>query len=94
MGGDDGKHSDSLIDQLKICKERGFKTALYSGFTYEELDKRLLKYLDYVKVGPYIEFMGALNNCKTNQRLYTVTDGCVQEDITAKFWRHLDEYYN
>ena len=36
---------------------------------------------DYVKVGPYIEARGPLNNPNTNQRLYHHG-----EDITARFW--------
>ena len=93
MGGDDPNQVDSLIEALKICKENGFKTALYSGFTFGFITHgpQLLKLLDYIKVGPYVEEQGPLNSKTTNQRLYRLEKGYIKEDLTSRFWRTLDE---
>ena len=41
---------------------------------------------DYIKIGPYIEEYGPLNNPNTNQRMYLVDNGKLI-DITSKFWK-------
>lgn len=58
----------------------GLETALYSG--RQEVETELMAAFDYVKVGPYIEDLGPLNENTTNQRLYHRG-----EDITSRFWR-------
>lgn len=45
-----------------------------------------LQMFDYIKLGPYIEELGPLNNPNTNQRLYKV-EGNQLIDITNKFWK-------
>ena len=92
MGGDDCKQIISLIDTLKICRQRGYKTALYSGFNLSDMSYELLSLLDYVKVGPYNPELGGLKSPSTNQRLYTLENGCIKDDITYRFWRSLDEH--
>ena len=51
---------------------------------------------DYIKLGPYIEKLGGLNNPNTNQRMYkhTISEnsyieglGLCWKDITNKFWK-------
>jgi len=42
---------------------------------------------DYIKIGPYIEEKGPLNNPNTNQRLYEKV-GNNHKDITYKFWKN------
>ncbi len=67
------------------------KVGWYSG--EYELDLNLYgKYFDYIKIGPYIEELGPLNSCNTNQRLYCINKNhnCSDifiKDITYKFWR-------
>lgn len=47
---------------------------------------------DYIKVGPYINSLGGLNNPKTNQRLYKINhNGNFIEDITIKFWKQFKQ---
>ncbi len=41
---------------------------------------------NYIKVGPYIKHLGALNSPKTNQRMYKVGEKGELIDITARFW--------
>ena len=74
------------------------KTAWYTG--QESVKKSTLKYLDYVKIGPYKKEFGPLNSRTTNQRFYVVhhnrfldNNGKVQQinlliDYTNKFWKH------
>ena len=88
MCGDDPAQIDNLIRCLKICKKYNLKTALYSGYTEETFNKKVLIYLDYLKLGPYIEERGPLNNPNTNQHLYKIYRGKVVDDITYKFWNN------
>lgn len=64
------------------------KIAWYSGRAdlSEEIE---LKNFDYIKLGPYIEERGPLDNPNTNQRLYKTImtdDGPKLKDITFRFW--------
>ena len=97
MGGDS---SPSDINSLaKLIKEvfPKLKVAWYSG--RQELSSDIdLQWLDYVKLGPYIEELGPLNNKNTNQRFYIVEKlYCSNDnykydlkDITYKFWKDND----
>lgn len=69
MGGD--QHPE-LLDLLKHCKTHGLKTALYTGHT--DISDELKSYLDFYKVGQYIEECGDLTSPTTNQRFY-IRDG-------------------
>ena len=53
--------------------------AVYSGRT--EVEPEVWAAFDYVKLGPYVESLGPLNEPTTNQRLYHHG-----EDITSRFW--------
>ena len=98
MGGD--SDPESLSNLCKYIKTTyNIKTAWYSGRTYynEKLKDIILpvdnRWFDYIKLGPYIEELGPLNNPKTNQRLYLNTglsSSTYQligwKDITELFW--------
>lgn len=93
MGGDsDPKEVDHLISVIK--EYYGLKTAWYSGMPALSKDIHIRNF-SYIKLGPYIEELGPLNNRTTNQRLYKVslnsyddgTSGYELEDITFKFWK-------
>lgn len=91
MGGDDPAHVQSLKYCLEYCRKAGFKTALYTGQDYQQLDKDLLQLLNYVKVGRFIKDFGGLKQHTTNQRLYKLNRlGDIIEDLTSIFWRTLD----
>ena len=83
LGGDDEYQIDELIKCVEICKEFGVKVALYSGA--EDVPNVLWSIFDYIKVGPYVEELGALKDKTTNQRMYKKIDG-VWQDITHVFW--------
>ena len=86
MGGDvDPKTVDRLASYIK--KEyTGYKVGWYTGRTIisSVIDTRNF---DYIKVGPYIQHLGALKDRKTNQRMYRVDhEKGTMEDITSLFW--------
>lgn len=70
-----------------------YKTAWYSGREQLPLglERRLGEY-DFIKLGPYIEELGPLDNPNTNQKMYKVNKTYeeaglyVLEDITNLFW--------
>lgn len=78
----EGHDLEALKDVARHIRQAhpGMDTALYSGRT--EVEDEIFELFDYVKVGPYIEELGPLNNPGTNQRLYHH-----REDITAVFWK-------
>lgn len=84
MGGDDEKQKDSLLECIQYIKNNysNLKIALYTGA--ETVDNDILKRLDYIKVGPYIQSLGGLNKITTNQRMYKIDNG-EMKDITYRF---------
>lgn len=76
-----GEWDKDLLMFLNYIKSKGLKTALYSGV--KELDFNLIEYLDYYKIGPYIEELGGLSSVNTNQRLYKIDSDVT--DITKSF---------
>jgi len=84
MGGDaDPAEAQRLCAFIK--QEMGLRSGWWSGRPRlpEGID---LGAFDYVKTGPYIEERGGLKNPGTNQRLYRVSEGAL-EDITYRFWK-------
>lgn len=90
MGGD---QDPAEVNTLAICIRKYFpdlKIAWYSGNSNIS-NKIYLINFDYIKVGPYIEKLGGLDNPSTNQRFYKIihseaTDKMI--DITNKFWKN------
>lgn len=88
----EGHDIDSLKTLLCICKESELETCVYSGKTeYEEFIKNFPLLLDYIKLGPYVEELGGLDNPKTNQRFYKIIwkedNSAELIDITPEFWK-------
>ncbi len=86
MGGD---ASPSDVERLAMYIHSTYpdtKVGWYSG--RQTLSSNISqKNFDYIKLGPYIEHLGALKERTTNQRLYKkLADGSFQ-DITSRFWR-------
>ena len=64
------------------------KIAWYSG--RQELSKDInLNNFDFIKLGPYIEELGPLNNKTTNQKFYKIEENKLI-DITNLFWKDND----
>ena len=78
-----------LLELISIAKSKNLKVCLYTGLMLEEVRQtknQLLEVLDYIKVGRWIEELGGLNKKTTNQRLYRIKDGQL-EDITNVFYK-------
>lgn len=83
LGGDNDKEIMKSFGEF--IKSKNLKSAWYSGETELDLNE-YGKYFDFIKVGPYIESLGPLDSKTTNQRLYHIENGII-EDITYRFWR-------
>lgn len=85
MGGDaEPARINSFSARVKK-RFKGMKTAWYSGRQHLATEIEL-KNFDFIKVGPYIEENGPLTSETTNQIMYKVVDGRL-EDITNIFWK-------
>ena len=85
MGGDaDPKTVDNLAFYVKQHYPI-LKTGWYTGRTAISPDIHK-EYFDYIKVGPYLRHLGALNSPKTNQRMLRRRPDNSFEDITSHFW--------
>lgn len=85
MGGDSNPAEvNALTFYIKSIYDN-IKVAWYSGRQELSNDVNLGNF-DYIKLGPYKEEFGPLNSRTTNQRLYRVCSGKL-EDITHKFWK-------
>lgn len=87
MGGD--KEPWEVQRLAQFVKERDLKVAWYSGKQDLHEDIYMANF-DYVKLGPYVEELGPLNNKTTNQVMYKV-DRIANKpfvvDITSRFWK-------
>lgn len=93
MGGDS---DPALVNVLASFIKRYYpdlKVAWYSG-RQELSDYISIEHFDFIKLGPYIEELGPLDNPNTNQRFYRVhkkivsgIEGYELEDETYKFWK-------
>lgn len=66
---------EDLCRKLKLAKEYGYKTCLYTGLEFNELSKEILSELNYVKTGRYIEKLGGLTSKNTNQKFIELKTG-------------------
>ena len=88
MGGDLEPHYiNTLAKQIKETTD--LKVGWYSGrqLLSAEIDP---KWFDFIKIGPYVEQFGPLNNPNTNQIMYKVVHENgknVLLNITNKFWK-------
>ena len=90
MGGDqDPGEVNRLLQHLK--ENHQVHTAWYSGRV--ELSSEVnARWLDYVKIGPWMAEKGPLTSPTTNQRLYQVMHDGESDtlvDITSRFWKKL-----
>jgi len=65
------KELEIFIDYFKT----NYKIALYTGRELDFFTDSFINKLDYIKVGPYREDLGALGTETTNQTLYKNIDG-------------------
>ena len=93
MGGDSApKEINSLASYVKYVYPN-LKTAWYSGRAYISPGIELENF-NFIKIGPYLEGNGSLDNPNTNQKMYEIrkfsetTDKIGLFDITNKFWKN------
>ena len=82
MGGDNSP--DEVLHLVKFVKQFHKKTAWYSGNS--QLYDNVKQYLNYIKLGKYIEKFGGLNSSTTNQRFYRIENEKMI-DMTDKFYK-------
>ena len=89
MGGDNDCDGIRLLNSYIHDKYPDMKTCWYTGFDTKELyDKDLMDAIyefDYVKIGPYIQEKGGLDNPGTNQRFYKKNEYGILDNITTQF---------
>ena len=86
MGGDADPAAVDILAKYVQDRHHDLKTGWYTGCTAISplIDQQRF---DYIKVGPYLRHLGALDSPRTNQRMYRrCTDGSF-EDITSRFWK-------
>lgn len=67
---------------MERLKSKGYNICVYTGWELEKVPKRLLKFLNYIKTGefvnnlknPNMQFVGSLN-----QRMYFIDKGTTNE---------------
>lgn len=86
MGGDiDPVWINRLAFSVKIISDKKLKVAWYSG--NDDISKDIdFQFFDYIKIGPYIEALGPINNLNSNQRMYENVGDDFLIDITYKFY--------
>lgn len=84
LGGEWNK--EDLINKLKLAKQMGYKTCLYTGLNDVSSDIKSL--LNYLKTGPYIEELGGLNSPTTNQRFLDL----INNKILNKYFIHQEAF--
>ena len=86
MGGDGDPKGVDMLAQYIHEEHPQYKVAWYSGRL--RITSAINKAdFDYIKIGPYIQHLGALKSPTTNQRMYRKTENGDFEDITYRFWR-------
>lgn len=89
MGGD--HNLIELAELLKMVREDGLKTCLYSGADDINKFNGILDVLDFLKVGHYEEALGGLDSETTNQRFYKIQHHPITLiDQTENFRRHYE----
>lgn len=89
----DGGNIKEIAELIKYCKLNGYLTCLYTGSeNIDEIVDECEECLDFIKIGPYIEELGGLDNPNTNQHFFEIRyeydmngEGWIEyEDITYK----------
>ncbi len=79
----DGQDYHAMERCFERVQDRGFKSAIYSGYEVVAYD---VTHLDYIKIGKYKKDLGGLDKPTTNQRFYSIKDQ-ILSDQTHRFWR-------
>ncbi len=90
MGGDADPAAVDILVKYVQDHHHDLKTGWYTGRTAISplIDQQ---HFDYIKVGPYLRHLGALDSPRTNQRMYRRGPDGSFEDITSHFWKAHDD---
>lgn len=87
MGGDWNPYD---LDRAILWASTGLEMpcALYSGQEFYDLKKSVdLRWIKYLKWGPYVESLGGLQSRTTNQQIWRLENGIPVENLNHYFWR-------
>jgi len=83
-----GDFTPNVIETLQyvkvITEHYGVHLAVYSGFDFCAIPKEILKVVDFLKTGPYIEALGGLDAPETNQTLWEKEEGPIFRGIKGQ----------
>lgn len=86
MGGDnDPQAVIDLLSEVRRHYGDRLHTGWYSGRTWQPAPATLAQALNYLKLGPYVARLGALDSPHTNQRFYRVEADGSLSDLTSRF---------
>lgn len=92
MGGDGDLEELYYLFDKCILFLPYLKIAWYTG---RESIPENLPLIDYIKIGPYIENRGPINNPNTNQRFYTRGSSMKKMDVSQRMWYDTtDKFWN
>lgn len=81
-GGEPLEQYDEVVELCKMLKKLDFNIFLYTGFIFEKVDKKIFKYIDYIKTGSYVEKLKddeLAYRGSSNQHLYKIEGGkCIR----------------
>ncbi|GLQ30521.1 anaerobic ribonucleoside-triphosphate reductase activating protein [Litoribrevibacter albus] len=80
-------NASALRNKLRIAKQFGLVTCLYSGGNH--VSRALRPHLDFVKLGAWKEHLGGLDSPTTNQVFIELKEGELWHDRTYWFQEHL-----
>ncbi|MDX1705920.1 anaerobic ribonucleoside-triphosphate reductase activating protein [Pseudidiomarina sp.] len=70
----------ALIELLKLSREHGLHTCLYTG--YDDVSLAIRQQLTFLKTGPWVEALGGLTSPTTNQRFVDLRN---QQLLNSRF---------
>ncbi|GFI22466.1 anaerobic ribonucleoside-triphosphate reductase-activating protein [Lachnospiraceae bacterium] len=81
-GGEPLEQLENLVTLVECLQSKGYNICLYTGWEFEKVPKRLLKFLNYIKTGefinnlknPNIQFVGS-----SNQKMYFIDKETINE---------------
>lgn len=78
-GGEPLLQKEGLYLLIKFLKEKGYDIGLYTSYQLDEIPREILKYLNFVKIGEYIEKLKIENSYygSSNQKLLFLKEGRV-----------------
>lgn len=81
-GGEPLEQMDSLLEFLKILKERSYDICVYTGWNLEQVPEGILENVNYLKTGSFVQELINTRNTyvgSDNQHMYQILKGHVQE---------------